>query len=61
MHSRHILALGLALSAAPPLAAQDSSLCVLDFEATDPGVLVTLQDAAMPTQWWVECAELSGR
>jgi len=35
-------------------------LCVIDFEAAaDPGFLDRLTDAAMPTQWWVLCENLS--
>jgi len=35
-------------------------LCVIDFEAAaDPGLLDRLTDAAMPTQWWVLCENLS--
>jgi hypothetical protein len=35
-------------------------LCVIDFEAAaDPGLLDRLADAALPTQWWVLCENLS--
>ena len=33
-------------------------LCVLDFRAEDQGILGTITEAAVPTQWWVACAEL---
>jgi hypothetical protein len=36
-------------------------LCVLDFEAADPGVLDALQEQVTTTQWWVACAELTSR
>ncbi len=100
MLSRQCLALGFALSALAPAAAQDTTLtacesqqemeqviqsdgdlmpdgcrtltitsieadtgelCVLDFEAADPGVLDALQEEVTTTRWWVDCAELTGR
>lgn len=40
---------------------QVGELCVLDFEPRDTGVLDTLREAAVPTQWWIECADLASR
>ena len=33
-------------------------LCVLDFEQEDPGVVGAITEAAVPTQWWIACADL---
>ena len=38
-----------------------AELCVLNFEAADPGVLDALQEEVTTTQWWVDCAELTSR
>ncbi len=41
--------------------ADAGELCVLDFEAADPGMLDALQEEVTTSQWWVDCAELSDR
>ena len=41
--------------------AEAGELCVLNFEATDPGLLDSLQEEVTTTQWWVDCAELTDR
>ncbi len=41
--------------------ADAGELCVLNFEAADPGLLDSLQEEVTTTQWWVDCAELTGR
>jgi hypothetical protein len=41
-----------------PVESPSGELCMIEFEAPDPGVLDTLADAAVPTRWWVECADL---
>ena len=41
--------------------ADTGELCVLDFEATDPGLLDALQEEVTTSQWWVDCAELTSR
>lgn len=41
--------------------ADTGELCVLDFEAADPGMLDALQEEVTTTQWWVDCAELTSR
>ena len=41
--------------------ADAGELCVLDFQAADPGVLDALQEEVTTTQWWIDCAELTGR
>lgn len=41
--------------------ADTGKLCVLQFEPQDPGVLETLQEAAGPSQRWVECADLTSQ
>ena len=38
--------------------AEAGRLCVMDFEAPDPGVIDQLTDAATTTQWWVNCDDL---
>jgi hypothetical protein len=36
--------------------------CVLDFESSgDPSFIDRLRSAAVPTQWWVSCDDLSRR
>lgn len=34
-------------------------LCMMDFQARDPGVLDQLTEAAAPTQWWLHCELLA--
>jgi hypothetical protein len=42
------------------LESEHGNICVMDFQpGEDGGVLDRLTDAALPTQWWVSCAELS--
>lgn len=37
-----------------------AEICVLDFEpGGDPGFVERLRSAAVPTQWWVSCQNLS--
>jgi hypothetical protein len=39
-----------------------TELCVLNFEAgADPGFLERLRSAAVPSQWWVSCDNLTRR
>jgi len=33
-------------------------LCVLDFEEEDPGVVGAITEAAVPTRWWIICADV---
>lgn len=37
------------------LMADGRRLCLLDFGSEDGGFLEQLRDAALPSQWWVEC------
>ncbi len=42
------------------LESEHGNICVIDFQpGANPGVLDRLTDAALPTQWWVSCADLS--
>ena len=33
-------------------------LCVLDLGEEDPGIVGAITEAAVPTQWWVACADI---
>ena len=42
-----------------PVKSGDGRLCVIDFSKAGDGVLQSLRDAAMPSQWWVRCDSLA--
>jgi hypothetical protein len=43
------------------LESEHGNICVMDFQPDEnQGVLDRITEAALPTQWWVSCADLSG-
>ncbi len=41
-----------------PVDTPAGELCALEFEAEDPGIVGAITEAAVPTQWWMACADI---
>jgi hypothetical protein len=41
-----------------PVDSPAGQLCVIDIGEDDPGVIGEIAEAAVPTDWWVACADI---
>jgi hypothetical protein len=41
-----------------PVDTPAGELCALEFQEEDPGIVGAIAEAAVPTQWWVACADI---
>ncbi len=41
-----------------PVDTPAGELCALEFEEEEPGIVGAIAEAAVPTRWWVACADI---